>query len=355
IFAERLLHNPDEIKTGAGDPYQVFTPFWRKLKATVEISVPLKSPARIVAPDTWPDSLEVEDLDLTPIAQDGVDWATSMRSYWMPTEVTAQNQLDAFVDELLSRYSEDRNRPDIYGSSSLSPYLHHGLLSPRQVWDRVKTYTEETGQEKSAEVYLSEIGWREFAYHVLWHFPDLPEKPLKEKFESFDWARDSETFHRWQKGLTGYPIVDAGMRQLWALGWMHNRVRMIVGSFLTKHLLVPWQDGEKWFWDTLVDADLANNAMNWQWVAGCGPDAQPFFRIFNPITQGERYDPNGDYVRKWVPELRDVPTSCIHKPWEAPESLLASSGVILGESYPKPVVDHKEARQRALKAYERIK
>lgn len=354
-FSGRILHDPDAIKTGSGNPYQVFTPFWTKLKGTLDVSEPLPVPKKLEQPKMWPESAKLDDFDLTPLEQDGVDWADQMSKFWTPTEKAALEHLDAFVDEALIDYSELRNRPDRIGSSQLSPYLHHGQLSPRQVWQRVNSWVQNGAMREAADKYLSEIGWREFAYHVLWHFPDLPEQPLRKKFSAFNWTSDADTLTRWQSGQTGYPIVDAGMRQLWALGWMHNRVRMIAGSFLTKHLLIPWQEGERWFWDTLVDGDLASNAMNWQWIAGCGPDAQPFFRIFNPITQGEKFDPEGSYVREWVPELTKLSTQYIHKPWEAPVDVLSNANVVLGDTYPEPIVNHPDARRRALDAWERVK
>lgn len=279
------------------------------------------------APDVWPMTYTLDDFDLTPVAQDGVEWAGGMRAFWTPGEKSAHDHLDAFVDEVLIDYAEKRNRPDLAGSSLLSPHLHFGELSPRQVRNKVENWEQNRSLRQAVDSYLSEIGWREFAMHVLWHFENLPEEPLKEKFRDFEWEENRGFLECWQKGETGYPVVDAGMRQLWSLGWMHNRVRMVAASFLTKHLLIHWKHGQAWFWDTLVDDDLANNAMNWQWVAGSGPDAQPFFRIFNPITQGKRHDPEGSYIRTWVPELKKLPVKYIHSPRTAPKDVLKEAGV----------------------------
>ena len=356
-FASRILHNPDAVRTTSGGPYHVFTPFWKKLRAEIDVSEPLPIPqlGERVAPTSWPASASLDDFDLTPVEQDGVDWAEAMRTEWTPGEAGAHERLERFVNEALIDYPTQRNRPDYSGSSMLSPYLHHGELRPRQVWHAVNTWVQNAAMREAADVFLSEIGWREFGYHMLHHYPDLPTKPLKAKFVDFPWRDDAEALECWQQGQTGFPIVDAGMRQLWALGWMHNRVRMIVGSFLTKDLLLPWQDGARWFWDTLCDGDLASNTLNWQWVGGCGPDAQPFFRVFNPITQGEKFDPDGAYVRQWVPELKGLPDRYLHKPWDAPAEVLEEAGVILGTTYPKPLVDHAEARQRALHAYQTVR
>ncbi|MDX1430289.1 MAG: FAD-binding domain-containing protein, partial [Rhodothermales bacterium] len=240
---------------------------------------------------------------------------------------------------------------DLDATSMMSPYLRYGEVSPRQIWHRVLTAR---ANDRGSWSYLREVGWREFSYHLLYHFPHTTTKPLNERFRQFPWADDDDNLVRWQRGQTGYPIVDAGMRQLWHIGWMHNRVRMIVASFLTKDLLIPWQEGARWFWDTLVDGDLANNTQGWQWTAGSGADAQPFFRIFNPVSQGQRFDPEGDYVRKWVPEIRNLPNEYVHRPWEAPADVLDQAGLELGSDYPLPIVDHSDARKSAMSAYESL-
>ena len=353
-FASRILHDPDAICTSSGGPYHVFTPFWKKLQGELKVADPLPVPD-LKAPALWPESTDLEALELTPEAQDGVDWAEGLRTTWTPGEDAAHDRLQAFINDILIDYPDHRNRPDLDGTSMLSPYLHHGTLSARQVWQAVNGWVQNGAMREAADVYLSEIAWREFSYHLLYHYPTTPTKPLREKFEAFAWEKDAGSLERWQRGRTGYPIVDAGMRQLWHTGWMHNRVRMIVASFLTKDLLIPWQEGARWFWDTLVDGDLANNTMGWQWSAGSGADAQPFFRVFNPVSQGERYDPEGAYVRRWIPELDGVPAAYIHRPWEAPGEVLKEAGVTLGEDYPEPIVDHGQARDRALAAYQDVK
>ncbi len=356
-FASRILHEPDAVRTTTDGPYHVYTPFRAKFHETVEIGEPLDVPrmGQRLAPSPWPESEKLDVFGLLPEAQDGVDWAGAMREAWTPGERGAHQRLRAFLGDKLIDYADGRDRPAAEGSSKLSPHLHWGEISPRQVWHRTQNWVRNGAMREAADVFLGEIVWREFSYHILTHYPTLPSKPLKDKFADFAWEKDADALDRWQHGQTGYPIVDAGMRQLWALGWMHNRVRMIVGSFLTKDLLIPWQEGEAWFWDTLVDGDLANNAMNWQWIAGSGPDAQPFFRIFNPVSQGQKHDPDGDYVRRWVPELSALSQNYIHRPWEAPEDVLAEAGITLGKDYPEPIVNHSTARDRALAAYNEIK
>jgi deoxyribodipyrimidine photo-lyase len=287
-------------------------------------------------------------LDLRPRAP---DWAGGLRAAWEPGEAAARDRLSAFLGGAAARYRGDRDRPGVIGTSRLSPYLHFGEIGPRTVWLATRTAMAAGLPEAEGLGFLRELGWREFSAHLLWQFPTLPDQPLRAEFAAFPWAGDRALLRAWERGRTGYPVVDAGLRELWTTGWMHNRVRMIVASFLVKDLLVPWQDGERWFWDTLVDADLASNAASWQWVAGCGADAAPYFRVFNPVLQGLKFDPDGAYVRRWVPELAGLPDARLHAPWEASPAELAAAGVRLGCDYPAPIVDHKAARQRALDAY----
>ncbi len=348
-----LLHEPWTIRTKDDRPYQVYSPFWRACRASGEPPAPVPVPGTLTAPDRWPQSDLLDDWQLLPTKP---DWAGGLRTAWSPGEAGALTRLEAFLDRALHTYKDDRNRPDLDATSSLSPHLHFGEIGPRQVWHATRARMERAGRaEAQAEHFLKELVWREFSYHLLFHFPDLPETPLNRRFAAFPWADDNDLLHAWQKGRTGYPIVDAGMRQLWHTGWMHNRVRMIAASFLVKDLLIPWQSGEAWFWDTLVDADLANNAASWQWVAGCGADAAPYFRVFNPVLQGQKFDPNGAYVRHWVPEIAALPDRWVHSPWEAPAGVLADAGVRLGQTYPRPIVDHAIARQAALAAFEAIR
>jgi deoxyribodipyrimidine photo-lyase len=298
--------------------------------------------------------LKLDDLELLP----EIDWAGGMREAWTPGESGAIKALERFRKSAVADYPDGRDRPDKPGTSRLSPHLHFGEISPRQVWHKLAPGSQSGMSEsdrKSAWAYLREVGWREFAYHLLYHFPHTPCEPLRPEFKKFPWRKDAKALKAWQKGNTGYPIVDAGMRELWHTGWMHNRVRMIVASFLVKDLLLPWQEGAAWFWDTLVDADLANNTLGWQWTAGCGADAAPYFRVFNPTLQGKKFDPDGAYVRRWIPELAKLDARYIHEPTKAPADALKRAGITLGKDYPKPIVDHGEARDRALAALDTIK
>lgn len=274
-----------------------------------------------------------------------------MHNYWEPGEKGAHSRLNAFLENGLKGYKEGRNHPSRQNVSRLSPYLHFGEISPNEVWYAAKTRMIAEHCESDGEHFLSELGWREFSNNLLFHFPDIPHKNLQNKFDAFPWRDDDEALRRWQKGQTGYPIVDAGMRELWETGYMHNRVRMIVGSFLVKNLMLHWHHGEDWFWDCLVDADLANNSASWQWIAGCGSDAAPYFRIFNPVTQGQKFDTDGAYVRRYVPEIAGLPDKYLHSPWEAKEMVLAEAGIELGKDYPEPIVDLKQSRERALEAF----
>lgn len=351
-FNGSLLVEPWDISTKQDKPYKVFTPFWKALKTMGE---PREPAPRVETLDFYggaPQSDELSDWNLLPTQP---DWADGIARTWTPGESAAHQRLQSFLDASLTDYPQGRDRPAQDATSGLSPHLHHGEISPRQVWHATENRVSNKVTREGAEKFLAELGWREFCHNLLYHFPEFPDENFQEKFDSFPWREDDEALRAWQKGRTGYPIVDAGMRQLWSIGWMHNRVRMIVGSFLVKDLMIHWKHGEEWFWHTLVDADLANNSAGWQWIAGSGADAAPFFRIFNPVTQGEKFDPDGEYVRRWVPELKDLPDRYIHKPWEADADTLAKAGVKLGETYPEPLVDHKEARERALDAWNKIK
>jgi len=344
-----LLFEPWDIRTKTGGPYGVYTPFSRACFQAPAPAQPKPAPERIPSAAAHLPSDALEDWALLPKRP---DWAGGLRETWQPGEAGAAARLERFLARALGRYDAERNRPDIEGTSGLSPHLHWGEISPAAVWHAAAAAGAAHGA--ATETFLKELLWREFSHHLLWHRPEMPEEPLKQAFLSFPWRNDPAALRAWQRGRTGYPIVDAGMRQLWHTGWMHNRVRMITASFLVKHLLLPWQEGEAWFWDTLVDADLAANSASWQWVAGSGADAAPYFRIFNPVLQGEKFDPDGAYVRRWIPELARLPASVIHRPWEAAPLLLAEAGVTLGRTYPLPIVEHGAARARALAALARI-
>ncbi|HEY4133994.1 MAG TPA: deoxyribodipyrimidine photo-lyase [Alphaproteobacteria bacterium] len=352
-FNAGLLFEPWTVKTGGGGPYKVFTPFWKACLAAPAPAMPRKAPQTLAAPKAWPAGDKLESWNLLPAKP---DWAGGLREAWTPGEAGAMDRLSLFLDDGLADYAEMRNRPDVDGSSRLSPHLHFGEIAPRQVWHRVQALSD-AGKTSAASAagFLREIGWREFSTHLLYHFAQLPKLPLQASFAAMPWRTDAAALAAWQRGRTGYPIVDAGMRQLWQTGWMHNRVRMIVGSFLVKHLLLPWHAGEVWFWDTLVDADLANNAASWQWIAGCGADAAPYFRVFNPMLQGEKFDPQGAYVAEWVPELAELPAPFIHRPWTAGLAMLKEAGVVLGKTYPKPIVEHQGGRTRALNAWKSLR
>lgn len=331
-FQSHLLFEPTHILTKAQKPYQVFTPFYRtcqKMEVLDPLPCPPKSRGKKLS------SLKVDDLKLLP----KIRWDLGFK--WEVGEEAARHNLSHFIKAGISKYASKRDFPACLGTSRLSAHLHFGEISPRQVWKAVKHHP----------AFARQIIWREFAHYLLYHFPKTPLHSLREEFKDFPWKQNNRLLALWKKGMTGYPIVDAGMRQLWQTGWMHNRVRMIVASFLVKDLLIPWQEGAKWFWDTLVDADLANNTLGWQWVAGCGADAAPFFRVFNPTLQGQKFDPEGEYVRQFIPELKNIPTRWIHFPWQAPQNVLDQAKVVLGKDYPQPIVDHEKARQTALDLY----
>ncbi len=358
-FNSSLLFEPHTIQNKQGRPFQVFTPYWRHC-LSLPMPEAIKSDApEIPAPKTWPAGLATGELGLLP----AIPWDAGFSRMWAPGEAGAQERLKRFLRderEGVHAYDEMRNLPDRDGTSGLSPHLHWGEIGPRQIAAALRALGKSAGLDPAsngARVYLSEIGWREFAYHLIYHFERTPERPLRAEFERFPWAEDADggKLRAWRRGRTGYPIVDAGLRQLWTTGWMHNRVRMIVASFLVKHLRLPWQEGAAWFWDTLVDADLASNTLGWQWSAGCGADAAPYFRIFAPVTQGEKFDGAGVYVRRWVPELAKLPDKFLHAPWTAPANVLDYAGVRLGDNYPRPIVDHASARAEALAAFKRLR
>ena len=348
-FNSSLLNEPHTAATGGGNPYKVYTPYWKKVKdRPIE---PIAEPDfdSLKFPDTYPQTVTLDSLGLLTHRH----WHRKFDPHWVVSEAAALERLEKFLSQPVKSYNQARDIPSEDGTSSISPYLHWGLIGPRQVMHALKAKCD-LGKE-GPQVYAKEIYWREFAYNVLYHFPKTPAAPLHEKYADFPWQPDANALKRWQRGQTGYPIVDAGMRQLYATGWMHNRVRMVVSSLLVKHLLQDWREGARWFWDTLVDADLASNTLGWQWSAGCGADAAPYFRVFNPITQGKKFDPEGDYVKRWVPELSNLTPKYIHEPWKASEPELESFGLDLGIDYPKPIIEHSLGRKRALEALATLK
>ncbi len=355
-----LLFPPPQPLNGSGAPYKVFSAFWRACLALPEPSGPLPLPGRpraAACSRTGADRLA--DWKLLPTAP---DWSGGLKAAWSPGEQGARRCLEAFMEGAARTYAADRDLPGKTTTSRLSPHLHWGEISPRALWHAMRTAAASGALgSRHAEKFIAELGWREFSHHLLYHYPTLPTHNMNPRFDAFAWAdpdRDRPTgaaLRAWQRGRTGYPIVDAGMRELWHSGWMHNRIRMVAASFLVKDLRIDWRHGAAWFWDTLVDADRANNSASWQWVAGCGADAAPFFRIFNPVLQGQKFDADGDYVRHWVPELAGLPDRHLHAPWQAPAEILAGADVRLGDSYPRPVVEHAEARRHALAAFAAIK
>lgn len=353
-FSGSLLCPPEELLKKDGSPYLVYTPFWRNFLTKYKekkIDKPRKLPP---IPQRFKHiECQLTKLSLLP----NLSWHESFHEHWSPGENEALKQTRLFLKKGITSYNFARDIPAVKGTSKLSPYLHFGEIHPQRIlWLVVKEFGDlKKLTDPNLIQFCKEIVWREFSYHLLNHFPKTPTQPLRESFNNFPWKKNKRLFTAWSRAQTGYPIVDAGMRQLWKTGWMHNRVRMITASFLVKHLGIPWQDGARWFWDTLVDADLASNTQGWQWTAGCGADAQPFFRIFNPMTQGEKFDPEGEYVSHWCPELSKIPPKWIYRPWEASKEVLDKAGVTLGKNYPKPIVNHKEAREKALWNYELMK
>jgi deoxyribodipyrimidine photo-lyase len=351
-LAGDLLVEPAGIRNKEGRGLRVFTPFWKRVQGLGGPPKPLPAPKRLV-PVAGVASEKLADWDLEPTRP---DWAGGLRENWTPGEISAQDRLTQFLQTGVAGYGGERDRPDREGTSKLSPHLRFGEISPRQVWHAARfAAAERPAVGADIDKFLSELGWREFCRHLLFDVPDLAERNLQSSFDAFPWKTDRKALAAWQRGQTGYPIVDAGMRELWHSGVMHNRVRMVAASFLVKHLLIDWRHGEQWFWDTLVDADPASNPANWQWVAGSGADAAPYFRVFNPILQGEKFDPDGAYVRRWVPELAALPAGLIHQPWTATPLELAGANITLGKTYPLPMIDHKVGRERALAADAKVR
>ncbi|MEO1858236.1 MAG: deoxyribodipyrimidine photo-lyase [Rubritalea sp.] len=348
-FNGSLLFDPLKIANKSGLPYKVFTPFW-KACLTLELKAPDTSPANKSVHNA-PQELKSDSLDALKLLPT-IPWDTDMAQFWQPTRSGGQKLLKQAIAKS-SHYLEFRDIPSDDGTSRLSPYLHFGQISPTEFHHEVLTHC--TAKDLAHNGMLRQLFWREFSAHLLYHFPHTHDQPLRNEYQSFPWDYDTELLTKWQRGQTGYPIVDAGMRQLWKTGWMHNRVRMVASSFLVKHLLQPWQEGAHWFWDTLVDADLANNTQGWQWIGGCGADASPYFRVFNPILQSKKFDPDATYIKKWLPELRNIPTDQIHAPWEMEPLELEAAGVKLGTEYPFPIIGHQEGRQQALDAYSKFK
>lgn len=357
-FNGQLLIEPTNVLNKQGTPFKVFTPFWRHCLNSLSPPEPLPEPDFVDSQSQRHDSRQVEsqkleDWGLLPTKP---NWAKGFEGQWQPGELGAQVSWRAFLDGAATRYKDGRDIPSESNTSLLSPHLAFGEISPRQLWhDMHNAIACQSVDSENGAKYLSEIGWREFSRYLLVHFPYVESKPFNSRFELFPWQDNPALIDAWKHGKTGYPIVDAGMRELWHTGYMHNRVRMIVASFLTKHCLSHWEHGMQWFWDTLLDADIANNTASWQWAAGCGADASPYFRIFNPILQGEKFDADGAYIKKWLPELKDLPKKYINKPWEADGMTLTLAKVTLGVEYPYPIVEHKAAREAALSAYQAIK
>jgi len=351
-FQGDLLADPADIRTREGRGMRVFTPFWRRVQAAGDPAKPFPA-SGTPRPGPHLASDSIESWGLEPAHP---DWAGGLRQAWKAGETSAHGRLGEFLGNAVAGYPAMRDRPDRDGTSGLSPHLRFGEVSPRQLWHAARfAAAERPALAAGIEKFLSELGWREFCRHLLFDVPDLATRNLQPAFDAFPWRHDERALRAWQRGQTGYPLVDAGMRQLWHTGVMHNRVRMVVASFLVKHLLIDWREGERWFWDTLVDADPGSNPANWQWVAGSGADAAPYFRVFNPVLQGEKFDPDGAYVRRWVPELTGLPATLIHQPWSAAPLELAAAGVDLGKTYPAPIVEHKVGRERALAAFATVR
>ena len=350
-FRGSLINEPWKIKNKSNSFFKVFTPYWNKCIEEIGSIKLLKPPKKI---QTFfiqsPISIDKEEFQLIPNKS---LWVKEIEKNWIPGETQALVNFKTFKDKIIENYDQGRDRPDKNYTSKLSPYLHFGEISPERIF--VEVDKKKIVNNKSKKKYLAEIGWREFSYNLLFNYPNLKTEPIQEKFKKFPWKNNSKFLVSWKKGTTGYPIVDAGMRQLYKIGWMHNRVRMIVGSFLCKNLLLHWSEGEKWFFDTLVDADLGSNSAGWQWIAGCGADAAPYFRVFNPVLQGLKFDPEGAYVKQYVPEISSLPLRFIHNPWEMNLEEQNKYKCLIGKDYPKPIVGLSSSRDRALKAFALLK
>jgi len=350
-FNGSLCIEPWEVLNGQGLPYKVYSPFWRAALQKIHFPNQDKT-SELIGHDGKLESDQLEDWQFLP----KINWDKDFYEHWQPGEEGAWQKFEAFLENGLSQYKAGRDFPDLKATSFLSPHLHFGEISLPMIWRRLDMLSDIKPElQTNIAKFKSELGWREFNHHLIYHFPETVDQPFRGAFEAFPWGEDDSHLTAWQQGMTGYPFVDAGMRELWHTGTMHNRVRMVVASFLTKHLLIHWKEGEKWFWDTLLDADLANNIAGWQWAAGSGADAAPYFRIFNPTAQGQKFDPDGAYIRRWVPELKNLPTKYLYEPSVAPKSILEEAGIKMGTDYPMPIVDHKMARERALSAYQQIK
>ncbi|WP_252732158.1 cryptochrome/photolyase family protein [Paraglaciecola arctica] len=346
-FNSHLLWEPWQVLKKDQTPYKVFTPYYRRgCLSNTAPRMPIAIPENIQVEYLPQFDQGLDALELLPT----INWHNTIEKMWTPGEQGAAKHLSEFLPDGAKAYKQKRDFPDLGATSKLSPHLHFGEISPNQIWYSAIHALNGNTEDAGLDCYLSELGWREFSYYLLFHFPHIPQENFSPKFQHFPWRNDPDSLKAWQQGQTGIPIVDAGMRELWQTGTMHNRVRMVVASFLVKNLLIHWGEGERWFWDCLLDADLAANSASWQWVAGTGADAAPYFRIFNPVTQGQRFDSKGDYVKRFCPELSKMPEKYIHNPWEAPQNILDYAGVKLGKNYPKPLVDLKASRQRALDA-----
>ena len=355
-FNGNLLWEPMQVLKKDETPYKVFTPYYRK--GCLQRSAPRyplpsvdETSAFIQADEQVDDGEHITALNLLP----EIAWDSDFYNHWTPGELGAKEGLAEFIEQAACSYKDDRNIPSIKGTSHLSPHLHFGEISPHQAWYAIIDNFDNAFDNPDLDCFLSELGWREFSHYLLFHFPTIQEENFNPKFDKFPWRKSAKDLSAWQKGKTGIPIVDAGMRELYQTGYMHNRVRMIVGSFLVKNLLLDWREGERWFWDCLLDADMPANSASWQWVAGSGADAAPYFRVFNPVLQGEKFDKEGEYVKRYCPELSKLPNKYIHKPWDAPDNILKACKIALGKDYPEPIVDLKTSRQRALDAFAQTK